>query len=226
MIKTNHAFKRKKGVFLTVSFIGLSFLLVGAVVAQTVPQQVGFKDVAFSSLDKKGCQECHGESLVDAHHNTSQAVSGDCAACHSVSTEPGKVGVALQRDCMVCHTTSPHHATEAAANNECGSCHDSPGISDFSTAAPSYGISKVTPTVSNCRNCHGEGTVDGVQVFNPEKTHHGISLKGCNVCHEEGVDKKDTTIRACERCHSVKAIHEVLGHVGKDACAGCHGGKK
>ena len=215
----------KKRTFLIISFIGLFVFLSGMVFPQAVPQEVGFKDVAFSSLNKQGCVGCHGEPLADTHHNTKPAVEGDCAACHAVSTQKGSVGVALQRDCMVCHKKSPHHETEAAANNECGTCHDSSGVSGYSTVVPAYNISKVTPTVSSCKNCHGAGTVAGMQIADPKDTHHGISLKGCNNCHEEG-EKKNSSIRTCERCHSVKAIHEVLGHVQKDACAGCHGIKK
>ena len=109
MIKTQYVRKQGRRVFIF-SFIGLSFLLVGILFAQSVPQAVGFKDVAFSSLNKAGCQDCHGESLVDSHHNSKAAVAGDCAVCHSVSTQSGNVGVSLQRDCMVCHKTSPHHA--------------------------------------------------------------------------------------------------------------------
>jgi len=215
----------KRRTFLIFSFLGLSFLLTGLIFAQVVPQEVGFKDVAFSSLNKQGCATCHGESLADTHHNTKPAADGDCASCHAVSTQKGNVGVSLQRDCMICHKKSPHHETEAAVNRECSTCHDSSGVSDYSTEVPGYSVSKVTPKVSSCKNCHSAGTLNGTKISDPKDTHHGISLKGCNNCHDEG-EKKNTGIRACERCHNVKSIHEVLGHVKKDACAGCHSDKK
>lgn len=217
--------KQQKRAFLVLSVIGLFFLFPGGIFAQTISQEIGLKDVAFSSLNKVACQGCHGESLVDTHHDTAPAVSGACADCHTVSTQPGNVGVALQRDCMVCHRESPHHGTEAAVNKECNSCHDSAGLSDYSTKVPAYNISKVTPTVESCKSCHSEGEVEGVKIVGMKETHHGIGLKDCNACHE-GDEEKTTNIRICERCHSVKAIHEVLPHIKKENCAACHGGKK
>jgi hypothetical protein len=217
--------KPKRKTFLFFCVIGLSFLIVGSLAAQTIPQKIGFKDVKFSNLTRTECSACHEGSLVDTHHSTSPAVSGDCSACHKVSTQAGNVGVALERNCMACHSKSPHHMTETAMNNECTTCHDSAGVSDFSNEAPTYAMSKVTPTPAHCRNCHNVGVVDGVNVVSVKDTHHGISLKGCSKCHDEG-DKKETSIRTCQRCHSVKAIHEVLPHVEKDSCVKCHGGEK
>ena len=219
-----HVCSQKKSSFLLFSLAGLFFLFIGSlfyVSAATVEQKIGFKDMAFSSLDKVSCQACHGEDLVDTHHKTQPALSGDCASCHTVSTESGNIGVALERNCMSCHKTSPHHATEAASNNECTSCHESPGVSEYSTAVPPYNPSNVTPTVASCKNCHGEGEVDGQKVVDMKTTHHGISLKGCNVCHDPE-NKENQDIKICERCHSAKAIHEVLAHVEKVNCVKCH----
>jgi hypothetical protein len=224
MNKTKIAQQQNKKVIFVFGLGGLFLLFLGSLFylsAQSVSQQVGFKDVAFSSLDKAACQVCHGDNLVDTHHNTTQAGSGDCAFCHKVSTQAGNVGVSLERNCMACHEKSPHHATEAAANNECTTCHESPGISAYSTTVPSYQPSKVTPTVASCKNCHGEGEVEGQKVVDMKTTHHGISLKGCNVCHDEN-DKQSQDIRICERCHSVKAIHEVVAHVEAGSCVKCH----
>jgi len=74
--------------------------------------------------------------------------------------------------------------------------------------------------------------VDGVQVFDSRDTHHGISFKECKVCHDkidlpedEKTEEGSTDIRICERCHNVKALHEVVPHVEKNACSVCHGGK-
>jgi len=214
---------KKKAIFIFSIFAVLIFFTLSAP-AQDISQAIGFKDIEFSSLNRGSCVDCHGDGLVDSHHGTEQAASGDCTACHSVSKAPGNIGVALERNCMNCHTKSPHHRTEAAESNECGTCHDSPGLSDYSTEVPAYKISKITPTVADCGTCHKEGTVDGQKVVGMKQTHHGIALKGCNTCHDEQ-DKKNTSIRICERCHSVKAIHEILPHVEKDACVKCHSGK-
>lgn len=215
--------KHKKKFFI-LGIIGLSILVTGNLFAQDIPQEIGFKDFEYSALNRSSCVDCHGEGLVDEHHATQQATSGDCTACHSVSRAPGNVGVVLERNCMTCHTKSPHHKTEAAANNECGTCHDTPGLSDYSTEVPPYNVSKITPTVEDCKTCHKEGAVDGKKIVGMKQTHHGIALKGCNTCHDPE-NKQNTSIRICERCHSAKAIHEVLPHIEKDACVKCHSGK-
>jgi hypothetical protein len=228
MIKTKIAQKKKEKAFLAFSVISLSLLLVGSIFAQTVLQKIGFKDVKFSSLSKELCQECHMGSLVDTHHNTSNAVSGNCVFCHKVQTQAGNVGVLLDRNCMTCHTESPHHATEAAKNKECRACHDSAGLSDYSLEVPTYAPSRITPTPGNCNLCHGEGIVDGQEVFASRDTHHDIGFKECNVCHDETEQEQSdgiTNIRVCERCHNVKVLHEVQPHLEKQSCVVCHGGK-
>lgn len=224
MTKVKCARNQKKRAVLVFCSAGLFFLFIGSLFylpAASVEQKVGFKDMVFSSLNKVSCQPCHGEGLVDTHHQTGPAVSGDCSSCHTVSTQAGNVGVALERNCMGCHKESPHHVTEAAASNECTTCHESAGVSEYSTEVPPYQPSKVTPTVASCKNCHGEGEVEGEKVADMKATHHGIALKDCNACHDQE-DKASQDIRICERCHSVKAIHEVLAHVGKENCAKCH----
>jgi hypothetical protein len=233
MVKTKTASKYREKAFLALSVIGLSLLLVGSILAQYVPQKIGFLDVKFANLDKEQCQECHGDSMVEEHHSTSNAVSGNCVACHSVRTQAGNVGVSLERNCITCHEQSPHHITETAKNKECTACHNSPGVSDYSTEVPSYQPSQVTPTASNCRLCHGEGVVDGRQIADARGTHHGISFGDCKACHDEidlstdqeQSDEISVNIRVCERCHNVKVLHEVVDHVETGACAVCHGGK-
>lgn len=221
MNKTNAA-RIHRSALLFFGFIGLCLLFVGSMLAESAGQEIGLKDVAYSSLTRVECQGCHGENLVDTHHDTRMAVSGDCALCHTVSTQPGSIGVALERNCMICHEESPHHVTEAANNKECGSCHESAGVSDWNTEAPPYGISKVTPTTETCKKCHMASDESAeLKIAGIKDTHHGISLKDCNACHEEE-NRETTSIRICERCHSVKAIHEVLAHVEKENCKVCH----
>ncbi len=198
--------------------------IYAVIVMKGVPQKIGLNDVEYAKLNPKLCGECHDPSMVDAHHNTKNAISGNCTFCHTASTKPGKIGVLISRNCMRCHVKSPHHKTKAALNKECTSCHDTPGLGDYSTKTPSYKKSKITPTTRSCRNCHADGVVNGKKVVGMKKTHHAISLKGCNTCHDEK-DKKSGNIRICERCHNVKAIHEVLPHVEKANCKGCHGDK-
>ncbi|MDY6935130.1 MAG: hypothetical protein SVZ03_13030 [Spirochaetota bacterium] len=218
----------KRRFYLLFGSIALIFTFAGSIVAvklmNVVPQKIGFKDLQFVNLNRPLCEDCHGDSLADAHHGTKNAISGKCNACHNISTKAGSVGVSLEKNCIQCHKKSPHHNTEAALNKECTSCHDTPGVSDYSQKVPSYKPSKITPTTDSCKNCHLEGTVDGQKVVSIKKAHHGISLKGCDICHDMK-NKASKDIRICERCHDVKSLHEVLPHVEKSACIGCHGDK-
>jgi hypothetical protein len=189
--------------------------------AKNVPQNLGFKDVEFSKLNKQFCKECHGDSLVDTHHETSMFNAGACVFCHPVSQHDGNFGVALMRNCEKCHLETPHHTTEAALDNECTSCHDTPGLSDYSTDVVNYDITKVTPAVSNCGRCHGEGKDGDMNIVGYKQTHHQITLENCNVCHMD-TDPKTVNIRVCERCHNVKSIHRVPDHVDPENCVVCH----
>ena len=214
MIKKNIALP----VFIIICTLALSMSIV---YAKNVSQDLGFKDVTFSSVDKDFCKDCHGTSLADTHHDSAKAQAGECVFCHSVSKGNGSLGVVVKRDCTKCHLESPHHKTEAALDNDCTSCHDTPGLSDYSTDTVSYGVSKVTPAVSNCGRCHGEGEDDGMMIMGFKETHHGIKLAKCDTCHM-GTDKMSTNIRICQRCHSVKSIHEVAPHVVAENCVLCH----
>lgn len=215
---------KKKTVIMIAFSAAFCFLLASAIFAAVmmngVPQKIGNVDVKFETLDKKICVGCHGDSLVDKHHETPKAVAGDCSSCHSVSTKDGKTAVRLARNCMSCHKNSPHHTTADAVNKKCSSCHDGQGISQFSMNVPAYKPSKVTPTVNACKNCHIDATVDGKKIVSFKETHHSIGIKSCETCH---TDKKDSDdIRICERCHSAAALHDVAPHASKESCVGCH----
>ncbi|NOZ61640.1 MAG: hypothetical protein GXO74_08150 [Calditrichaeota bacterium] len=218
--------KKANQALSAVLFITFIFFLSTANAQQApVAQDVGLLDVEYSSLTKQVCQDCHGTSLADTHHETQIAQSGQCVTCHSVSTTPGQMGVVLQRDCMKCHTETPHHKTEAALNNECTNCHDSPGLNDYSTSVATYPVSMVTPAVANCKKCHDNGEAAGLQVVDFKETHHGISIDNCDICHE-GTETKTTNIRICERCHNQEVIHQVAPHIEAQNCVVCHLTKK
>lgn len=214
-------------IFKVFSVFGIILFLSGSIYAivqlAVVPQNIGLKDVEFKQLNRKYCEECHGESLADRHHKTKNAVSGNCTACHDVKN--GNVTQVIRKtNCLDCHTKSPHHATQEALNKECTSCHESPGLSDYSMNVPKYNPTMITPTKETCKKCHRDGVVNGKKVYGFKKTHHGISYKDCNVCHSDNKASQD--IRICERCHSVKAIHEVKPHVEKTNCIHCHDTKE
>ncbi len=205
---------------------GLLLLSVGSLLAQrtmsVVPQNVGFPDTKFSGMTKESCASCHDDPVGDTHHGTKNALAGKCGACHTISKDAGKAGVSMHRDCMKCHTKSPHHATAEAKNNECTACHDSPGVDDYDpNRAPGYAVSKLTPTTDSCSNCHRAGTWKKLAIVSIKDTHHGTSLRQCKTCHDTK-DKKSKNIRLCERCHGAKAIHAVPAHVDENACSGCH----
>jgi hypothetical protein len=200
-------------------------LFISTAFAANVSQDLGFNDVAYSSSNKLFCKGCHGDSLVETHHETGKFNAGACVFCHSVTKHDGEYGVVLLRNCMKCHLQTPHHQTEAALNNECTNCHDTPGVSDYSTDVVAYSISKVTPVVSNCGRCHGYGAVGDMKIVGYQETHHQIALENCNICHLK-TDPKTVNIRVCERCHNVKEIHNVPAHVSAENCVVCHITKK
>jgi hypothetical protein len=212
---------KRKWYILALGICGALFVMAQHIDA-AVPQNIGFKDVKFDQLSKPVCVECHGDDLVGTHHETKNAVSGNCVFCHQVATSGDNVGVTLSRNCMTCHVKSPHHETEAAKNKACTSCHGSEGVADYSEQGPLYTASPVTPTVASCKKCHSEGKVGGVSVASIKDTHHGIATAlGCKVCHEKQ-KSAEMSIRQCERCHSVEAIHNVKPHVEPKNCAMCH----
>ena len=222
MIEKKHAAKKVFLIFAVISVIVVSVSGIYAVTnLPAVPQKIGLDDVTFNDLNRPYCENCHGESVANIHHATKNAVSGNCVSCHAVEKKQDATGVIRKTNCMDCHKKSPHHVTEAAKNRECNSCHETEGLSDYNQKdVPGYKISKITPTKVACRKCHHDGQVGNKKVFSFKKTHHAIGLKGCDNCHEK--NKSTVNIRVCERCHNVKAIHEVGPHVVKDACVHCH----
>lgn len=204
------------------SLLAVALVAPAVTRAEPVPQEIGFEDVTFQSLSRSTCEGCHGATLADLHHRSEPASQGRCAACHVVSTQAGRVGVALERRCAGCHERSPHHQTQAAKDRNCVACHSSPGVSAFGADTPAYAASPlVTPTRDRCVRCHSGGTVGGRAIVPPKETHHAIAAAGCEACHLE--DRASTSIRVCERCHSVQALHQVVPHIQENACVKCHG---
>ncbi len=158
MIRKKVAHKRMKRFIQVAGIIGLLLFFTGSIFAvvlmKVVPQKIGYKDVEYTSFNKKSCTECHSASMAKEHHATKNALSRKCYTCHNPSKKTGNVGVSLERDCMKCHPKSPHHKTEAALNKECTTCHDSPGIDDYTLKGPSYKPSNITPSKDSCKNCH------------------------------------------------------------------------
>lgn len=243
--------KSMMGVMLTSALLlGAAASLMASVPPPPVNQTIGFPDTKFGALVEADCRACHGASTVDRHHNliytTVPTVSCIRQAsqpatlatgCH-VQVPDGTGGFVFQnfRNCLNCHTTSPHHTTPAALIKDCVSCHgnviDNPN--DGHTI-PTYPISSVTPLrngklyivpgtnppethiVQGCEACHQAAaatTTTPFAIMSNEDTHHGTGIglgdnAKCNWCHDVSTPTSTITIRQCEACHGVKSLHNI-----------------
>lgn len=194
--------------------------------------------------------------------------------CHQLVRDPatGQFVFVEFRDCLRCHTNQPHHISARAQDQNCKGCHgtviDNP--LDGHTI-PTYAVSSVTPETKwrgnslaspqnygGCAACHQAALTATPKLFSNDATHHGtgigfepsvtglsIKVGDCTWCH--GGPQNVLDIRACERCHGIKSLHNIqansenptdlnpanivpggellgYGHIGHDFdCWGCHG---
>jgi len=206
---------------------------LASVPAPPVNQNLGTADTIFDNLDNTDCLACHTD-LVD------HAAEESCVSCHlPVNGEP-----------------TPHHAAIDVTDPDCVGCHGNlvANLND-GHEIPSYEMSMVTPKASGgdgsqgrgaCDYCHqvGKDAVSGISIVEARYTHHdtglGQDFDFCGLCHDWDASEEET-IRICEGCHSVNAIHNVqadsngdgwilpgeelagYGHIGhNDDCLGCH----
>ena len=204
-------------------------------------------------------------------YNTTSGAPTLATGCHRLISD-GSGGFVLEdfRTCSNCHTSTPHHTTAAAAAQDCKFCHgkaiDNPLDGHY---VPTYTINYdsttggVTPNpkgrqvvdpttgkivwVQGCRACHQGDPAATPPLFDNIGTHHGTGLGfsgtgQCTWCHTDQLGTLD--IRACERCHGVKSLHNIqadspnannlgsivpgqenlgYGHIGNNwDCQGCH----
>lgn len=233
-----------------------------------VNQFIGIYDTRYPNLTTGDCLDCHVSHplMVQRHHALIQERGLACLDCHTLIPD-GSGGYALAdfRTCLVCHTSTPHHSTAAAQQGDCTSCHGSlVDRPDDGHYVPAYPPSSMTPLpdgrtevdpatgatviVNGCAACHqaDPNAVDprtgtSRPIVATADLHHGTGLT-CTLCHNS--TGEFTTIRTCERCHSLKSLHNIQldsdnpatlgviidgqenpgwGHIGASwDCIGCH----
>jgi hypothetical protein len=244
---------KRKITLLRLTIVIAILASVGVVMALIPPppaeQKLGIYDTVYSGFDEAGCRDCHSSGVPNTHHLLVQNAGYKCTDCHP----PGpNGGVVVIRDCVECHTASPHHKTDAALERYCSKCHGS-FVNDYDDGhyIPTYSASLVTPDTSyryincttgkkwgGCEACHEpDASMSPVINANPDTHHAAVSAITCasgglgNICHFDPI----ANIRKCEECHGVNSIHNIqydynntkgklgYGHIG-DAwdCMGCH----
>ncbi len=208
--------------------------------APPVDQTLGFADVDIGSQDAAGCRVCHDSGIPDDHHllygteipdpsvvpfpdsddNGTDDTTYNCLNCHDNEFN-------IERDCTVCHTTSPHHAT-VALNGECVTCHgDFVDDMDDGHYIPTYAPSLVTPLRKDgegepdnsrekgagaCDYCHdNDGLTEPIILTNMELHHETGFIDDSNTCawcHDFGVPREEQT-RVCEGCHGPDSLHNI-----------------
>ncbi|MFC1597778.1 hypothetical protein ACFL5Q_07570, partial [Planctomycetota bacterium] len=140
--------------------------------APPVNQTIGTTDSLIGDLDQFDCVVCHDAGVPDTHHllygqsipDPSSVLYPDADGDGNDDTTYGCLNchisdfTAVERNCVVCHTSSPHHSTADAVNLHCDECHEL--VNDYGTGyIPSYSPSLVTPW----RGLNGDGWENGVK---------------------------------------------------------------
>ncbi len=221
-------------------------------------QFMGIIDTAFTDFTENMCRDCHTSGVSESHHLMADK---SCSICHLMNGSQ----MTIVKNCKQCHSTKfngisvriPHHETKNAQDRHCSFCHGNI-VDDYDDGhyIPTYDISFTTPspkykTISEtgekfggCEACHENNSEQNISSNN--ETHHSLgSLSGfspqdsskCIICHKDGSgdDSKPDSIRYCEKCHSVRSLHNIQpdfintsgtvghGHVGSGwDCDKCH----
>ncbi len=150
-------------------FTGMSLCVANALWAQSPPlelgsnppvfQTLGMLDTELTFLSEAECRVCHSSGVPNRHHNL-YGPEHTCISCHG-----DEMPFRVQRDCLECHTSSPHHEGDNAFERHCVACHGD-YVDDYDDGhyIPSYDPSLVTPK----RSLTGEG-------FFEDGTPHTIS---------------------------------------------------
>lgn len=243
------------GIMIIATIIGM----VSAVVPPPpANQHIGTDDRTFTYITENTCRSCHTSGVPESHHLISDK---SCSSCHPMNW--GKM--TMVRDCKQCHGTKfngvsvriPHHETKNAQDRHCSFCHGNV-IDDFDDDLyiPTYDISFTTPSTTfkvisdagekfgGCEACHEKNS--SLNIFSNNETHHSLgSLSGfnpadnsrCAICHKDGSGNYNDpdSIRYCEKCHTVRTLHNIQhdfvntsgasghGHIGSAwDCDKCH----
>ncbi len=131
-------------------------------------QELGLLDTTTTFQVEADCRVCHESGVPDRHHvlygtalppapaapipdpvpypdtdgTPGRDTNFSCLSCHGKS-------FTVERNCVLCHTTSPHHTTDDAVNRHCSECHgDLVADFDDNHYIPKYAASLVTPATS------------------------------------------------------------------------------
>lgn len=235
---------------LVIAVLAMVSIALAIIPPPPVNQDIGIYDTVTEMFAEEDCRVCHSEGVPERHHLLVPNEDYQCTDCHEVETKPdGTQGVILTRDCVVCHTVSPHHNTVDALERHCTACHGS-FVDDYDDGheIPTYDKSIVTPDTSyrvgdetterkwgGCEACHVGDSSATPQIKENFETHHSLGSgvsDNCLWCHFDG---EATDIRICEDCHGVKSLHNIqyaydntagqlgYGHIGDNwDCLGCH----
>lgn len=217
-------------ILLPMISIGLIAALSQAnVPAPPVDQNIGIWDKTFNNMSESDCRGCHGENVLEIHHNLITTKKLSCITCHKTDCSSGTCGFMPFRDCFQCHSqtagqASVHHLAQAAQNGDCVSCHGNLVQNRYDGHyIPTYAASMVTPRPSAgtgingrgaCDTCHTWGNDYGTSnlVFANKEAHHGTGLGEdavkCSWCHDLQLNA-GLKIRVCEQCHAPQSLHNI-----------------
>ena len=223
------------------AFVSLTMSCWADVPPPPVNQEIGFPDISAGNWEEADCRACHQTGVPNRHHllygeplpdeidrsaipYPEYGTDGvyNCLICHGAD-------IVLERDCTVCHTSSPHHqiGTAAAETGECVRCHgDIVDDMDDGHYIPTYAPSLVTPAASRgtgeplnsrgegagaCNYCHDDDGMDPEVIRTNRSLHHatGLAHAGrCNWCHDFDLPESQQ-IRVCENCHGPDSLHSI-----------------
>ncbi|MHB9067228.1 MAG: hypothetical protein ACYC4B_25880 [Pirellulaceae bacterium] len=161
-------------------------------------QTLGMVDTETHFAQESDCRLCHELGVPDRHHllygqpitegsrvpnpdtngDGAADTSYSCLSCHGNT-------FSVVRDCVLCHTTSPHHTSPDAVNRHCSECHGDI-VADFDDGhyIPTYAASLVTPA----RGLHSAGWND------PLHTDPHLKSDGLGIIKDSDVLLLDTGI--------------------------------
>ncbi|AJE02864.1 cytochrome C [Geobacter pickeringii] len=247
----------KRKALISLSLAATAILGFAAVNWAVVPpppvnQNGGIYDTTFSALTRSDCLQaapCHISDtvVVPRHHNLTLpprqlSCYGDPTAnpvtgCHQLIPDgAGGFTFADFRDCLRCHSKTPHHITVAAQNQDCKFCHgsfiDNPLDGHY---IPTYAKSSVTPETKwrgnnptapqnygGCAACHqaaaASPTVGPKDIKSNADNHHGTGLGAPTT-----VTGQPISVGLCTWCHG--GAPGDANFLDIRTCERCHGVK-
>ncbi|RNC69897.1 MAG: cytochrome C [Desulfuromonadales bacterium] len=245
----------KKKVLMSMALAATAIMGFAAVNWAVVPpppvnQNGGIYDTTFNFLTRTDCLQaapCHvsDEILVGRHHNLTlpprqlscygNPTANPVTGCHElIPNGSGGFVFADFRDCLRCHSKTPHHITTEAQQQDCKFCHgsfiDNPLDGHY---IPTYAKSAVTPETKwdtdvdpgiqknygGCAACHlaalASPAVGPKNIESNANTHHGTGLGA-----PPSVTGQPIQVGECTWCHGAQGSPNFLDI---RTCERCHG---